>query len=175
MKTAVLQAGKIAPGGLQKVPVDFRDDRTVAAGLFRQLVAPGVHDHAVAPGLAAADVEAALGSGEHEAEIFDGAGTQQGVPVGGAGHGGEGRGQGDQFHALVQQRTVHFREAQVVTDGKTELAERRVHHAEFIAGFDGFRFHVLLVGFHQVDIEQVHLVVAGDPLSLVVVQQAGGA
>ena len=95
--------------------------------------------------------------------------------MGPAGDGGEGRRQGQDFHALVQHGAEQLGKAQVITDGEPQPAERRIDHHHLAAGFYGLGFVVALVALRHLDIEQVHLVVTCDPLALVVIEQTGRA
>ena len=99
---------------------------------------------------------------------FDCARAKKHVPVGLAGRNRERRGHGDDIGSALCEPSEQAREAQVVTNGQAEFADRRSIHKDYpLPGGINIGFAPALACW-QVDIEQVDLVIARADLALAV-------
>ena len=119
-------------------------------------------------------VDATLSGRQQVALGLDGTGADQYLPVRRAGHRGERRRRRDQFRAGLAQGGIELRKTQVVADRQAEAADRRIRHHDLLTESIVVGFTIAAPRIGYVHIEQVQLVVAGDPLSVLVDQQRTG-
>ncbi len=136
--------------------------------------APGIDDGRMAERLPAPWVNATLSGRQQVALGLDGTGADQYLPVRRAGHRGERRRRRDQFRAGLAQGGIELRKTQVVADRQAEAADRRIRHHDLLTESIVVGFTIAAPRIGYIHIEQVQLVVAGDPLSVLVDQQRTG-
>src|SRR5690606_13862539 len=160
--------------GLQMLQVDLPADDALTPGQTGGDLTPGVDQTAVTEGLATVGMGTALIGGKHIALGLYRPGTQQYLPVGGAGHRGKRRRNHDQLGPGVTQRLIQLGKAYIVTDAQPQPAHRGIDADDpvAIAVIPGFAVTALVVG--HLDVEQVQLVIAGDLPALVVDDQTAG-
>ena len=151
-----------------------RQTQTLATWRGGMQHAPGVDDRRMAVGFPRSRVLAALPGRQQVALGLDGSGANQYLPVRRASHRRKGRWRADQFGAALTQRRIQLREAQVVTDGQTQAADRCLRHHQMLAGIEVRRLTIAAPGITDIDIEQVELVIARHPLAVGVNQQRAG-
>ena len=91
----VHQGGDAGAGGGDLRQIERGGDDAGFVSAFGEDVAPRADNQAVAVGFSAAGVGAALRGGDYETAGFNGSGTEQHMPVRGAGDGGESGGHGE--------------------------------------------------------------------------------
>src|SRR5476649_2759634 len=101
---------------------------------------------------------------------FDGARTDQNVPMRRTGYGGKGRRCGNQFSTCFTQGGVQLRETQVVADGQPQTPHRRVRDHHVAPMSIVVRLTVATATVGNVHIEQMQLVVARNLLTVFVDQ-----
>uniref|UniRef100_A0A0N4ZZN3 PE-PGRS family protein n=1 Tax=Parastrongyloides trichosuri TaxID=131310 RepID=A0A0N4ZZN3_PARTI len=109
------------------------DAGLVMVGLGDDL-APGADNGGTPPGLATVLVRPALGRGQDEGAGLDGAGAQQGLPVGLAGRAGEGGGHRDHRRPALGQGAIEVRETHIIADAEAQPPPGRFGHACRVAG-----------------------------------------
>src|SRR5688572_14332378 len=98
--------------------VEFGDDESHALGLAREHLAPVIDDQRIAVGGPTARMYTPLCGRDQRTQVFDGAGAQQGLPVGLARRHREGRRDDEELRALARKRPKQLRETHVVTHGE---------------------------------------------------------
>ena len=162
------QRGQHAARFAQAGGIDVRQDHARLLRALREDAPPWVDHHRVAMGLAAVRMHAALRGGDDMGQVLDRARAQQRFPVCCAGGLGKCGGHEDQVD--VAECPVQFREAQVVADRKPDTAERRVDGDHPRTMGDRALLGILLASV--VEAEQVDIVVAGNRMAAVVVDEA---
>ena len=153
---------------MQALGLEFGHDPAFAFRPFGEDFAPGVDNHAVAVGTPAAVVQAALGGGDNVALVFDGAGLQQGLPVGFAGGVGEGGGQEEYVKRLLG--AEDFGETQVVAHALAVAPAIDFHRrGDAVASFDGVGFAVAFANAGVA--EEVGFIIAAEALAVAAVYE----
>jgi hypothetical protein len=154
--------------------IHLAGDDALARGQFAQYTSPAIDDGAVTIGFAAILVRAGLRRGHQMAQVFDGAGAQQQMPVCLAGGHGEGRRDDEQLRAGVDHAPEQLGKAQVVAHHHTQPADRRIEHADATPRHHAGGFAMALGRIGHIDVEQVDLVVATEPAAIRTINQTRG-
>src|SRR5690606_12742686 len=125
-KTAMPGNRHAPTNGLQMLQVDLPADDALTPGQTGGDLTPGVDQTAVTEGLATVGMGTALIGGKHIALGLYRPGTQQYLPVGGAGHRGKRRRNHDQLGPGVTQRLIQLGKAYIVTDAQPQPAHRGI-------------------------------------------------
>ena len=141
--------------------IDFgRQNTFTFLRCFRQNGAPGIDDHAVAVGQVLFLLSGLIGC-QDIAEVFDGPGAQQGLPMGLARGIGEVGRREDDLCALKRHGSIQLREPNVIADGQAQASQGRVHSDDPGSGMDAVGFPARCpIG--QRGVEGVELAILGD-------------
>ncbi len=125
---------------------------------LRDHESPGIDDQRAPMTRSQLAVTPALGGRQDERLVLDGARPEQDLPVVLAGLRGEGARHREEAGATLRQRAVELRESQVVADGQSDRAERRVEQRQLLPRRDGGRLDVGVAAARaQIDVEEMDL------------------
>ena len=170
-----MKAGESLAQGFSLFGADVRaDDGVAGVGGAGEDFTPGPDNHGVSVRSASAGVGSALGGGDDMGEVFNRAGAEQELPVGGAGFAGECG--GGENHIGIFHRAVEFGKSEVVADRESEFAEDRFGRDDVVfvgeSGGDAAGFVVLSA--RPGELKEVDFVVSGDLFAVGAEKNAGG-
>ena len=170
-----MKAGESLAQGFSLFGVDVRaDDGVAGVGGAGENFAPGPDNHGVSVRAASAGVGSALGGGDDMSQVFNSAGAEQELPVGGAGFAGECG--GGENHIGIFHRAIEFGKSKVVADRESEFSEGCFRRDDVLfagkSGGDAAGFVVLSA--RPGELKEVDFVVSGDLFAVGAEKNAGG-
>src|ERR1700722_5103664 len=157
---AVLKRREVGANFSLGCRIDLGDHTAATTRESLQNAAPVVDDHAIAISFPPTGMKSGLGGSNYIAQVLNGTGAQQSLPVRAASRRREGGRNGEKLRSRGTQGTKQLREAHVVAHRKPELPHGGIHYRGARSGSHVRRLAIRLGTARNIDIEQMNLVVA---------------